>query len=426
LPETDDKSREANQEFGLNARTLAQPALEVRYYVKALAMAIPALMLGFQLSGWIFFLPGAMQGHCDFRHLYAAGYMVRTGHRGEVYDYGVEKKFQDSLVSQEAIALPFNHLAYEALLFAPYSYVSYRCGYFLFLATNVLLLAFALRLMGPWTRHLRSIFVWLPAALFFTFLPVAAAFMQGQDSVILLLLSSGAFALLSSDRTASAGFLMGLGLFKFQIVVPLALLFLLWRRWRFVGGFALSAATVLVVSVCLVGMAQMNVYAHSLLSMSVRETSVDQARFNVNPMTMPNLRGLISASVGKLVPLVWTQVLIGFASIGALIWIAKRGMRRNLSDQFTLAVSAATLLSYHLLIHDLSILLIPLSVMLDGYAASDQRDPAVGAAPALMFFAPAVIAFANVRPFVIGLPLGLFLAFQCLSTRRSLGRVPKV
>src|SRR5216683_1430311 len=256
--------RTANQESEVTTKTLSQPVQEVPYYVRALAMALPAVMLGLQISGWIFFLPGAMQGHCDFRHLYTAGYMIRTGHRGELYDYGVEQRFQDDVVSREAIALPFNHLAYESLIFAPYSFVSYRAGYFLFLATNGLLLAFALRLMAPWTRNLRSMFLWLPGAMFFTFLPVVAAFMQGQDSIILLLLFSGAFTLISSGRMLSAGFLVGLGLFKFQIALPLALLFLIWRRWRFVGGFALSAAAVFAVSFCLVGTAQMTVYAHSL------------------------------------------------------------------------------------------------------------------------------------------------------------------
>jgi ABC-type Na+ efflux pump permease subunit len=168
-------------------------------------MAIPAILLGLQISGWIFFLPGAMQGHCDFRHLYTAGYMLRTGHRNELYDYDVEQKFQDSLVSREAIALPFNHLAYEALLFIPYSYASYRSAYFLFLVTNIALMVFAIRLMAPHTRRLSSMFFWLPTVLSFTFLPVAAAFMQGQDSIIQLLLFCGALVLLflACSRTQS-------------------------------------------------------------------------------------------------------------------------------------------------------------------------------------------------------------------------------
>ena len=380
-------------------------------------MALPAIMLGLQITGWIFFLPGAMRGHCDFRHLYTAGYMVRTGHRRELYDYGVEQKFQDRLVSREAVALPFNHLAYESLIFIPYSFLSYRPAYFFFLATNVLLLAFAMRLMAPWTRNLRRMFPWLPAAMFFTFLPIVAAFMQGQDSIILLLLFAGAFALLSSGRMLSAGLLIGLGLFKFQIVIPLALLFLLWRWWRLVGGFALSAAAVLAVSAYLVGTVQMTVYAHSLLSMSVRETAVDQAKFNINPIMMPNLRGLVSVSFGRFVTLAWTQVLIGLASLAALVWIAIRGIGRDSNQQFLLAVSAGVVLSYHLIVHDLSILLIPLLVTLDGCLASVEPDSAA-AVSALMFSAPAVIALTAARPCVIGLPLLLFVAVQGVRASR--------
>jgi len=250
--------------------------------------------------------------------------------------------------------------------------------------------------------------------MFFTFLPVVAAFMQGQDSIILLLLFSGAFTLISSGRMLSAGFLVGLGLFKFQIVLPVALLFLIWRRWRFVGGFALSAAAVFAVSFCLVGTAQMTVYAHSLLSMSVRETAVDQARFNINPIMMPNLRGLISASAGRFVPSVWTQVLTGVASLGAFLWTARRGMCRDLIGQFTLAITAGAVLSYHLIVHDLSILLIPLLVILDDCMAYSQLDSGASAVSALMFSAPAVIALTAARPFVIGLPLLLLLTVQGL------------
>jgi hypothetical protein len=383
---------------------------EIPYYVKAFAMALPAVMLGLQISGWIFFLPGAMQGHCDFRDLYTAGYMVHAGDRGELYDYGIEHGFQNHLVSQEKIAVPFDHLAYEALLFVPYSYLPYRSAYFLFLATNVVLLAFAMRFMVPWTRNLRSLFPWLPAALFFTYLPVAAAFMQGQDSIILLLFFCGVLVLLSRSKMFAAGLLLGLGFFKFQIVLPIAVLFLLWRRWRFGAGFVVSSAIALALSWWLVGSLQMKVYAVSLLSMSVRETAADQAKFNVNPSVMPNLRGVISGTVGNLLPQFWTQILIGGASLGMLVWIARKGIRRNLAEQFSLAVTAGAVLSYHLNVHDLSILLIPLPLILDRYLAPDRFGRSLAAASALMFSAPAVIGLSDVHPFVVGVPVLLLLA----------------
>jgi hypothetical protein len=204
--------------------------------------------------------------------------------------------------------------------------------------------------------------------------------------------------------------LLGLGFFKFQIVLPIAVLFLLWRRWRFGAGFVVSSAIALALSWWLVGSLQMKVYAVSLLSMSVRETAADQAKFNVNPSVMPNLRGVISGTVGNLLPQFWTQILIGGASLGMLVWIARKGIRRNLAEQFSLAVTAAAVLSYHLNVHDLSILLIPLPLILDRYLAPDRFGRSLAAASALMFSAPAVIGLSDVHPFVVGVPVLLLLA----------------
>ena len=119
----------------------------VVYYVRGLAMGIPAYLFGIHLWTWVIFLPGAMQGHADFRQLYAAGAMVRTGHSHQLYEYTSQKLFQDTLVSPEQIALPFIRPAYQALLFAPLSVLSYRTAYFVFLAINLVLLGICYRLL---------------------------------------------------------------------------------------------------------------------------------------------------------------------------------------------------------------------------------------------------------------------------------------
>ena len=68
---------------------------------------IAPLLIGVQLLAWIFFLPQSLHGHASFRQLYTAGYMVRTGHAHELYDYTAQKFFQDQLVSREAVLMPF-------------------------------------------------------------------------------------------------------------------------------------------------------------------------------------------------------------------------------------------------------------------------------------------------------------------------------
>src|SRR5438552_11175543 len=85
---------------------------DVPYYVKALAMGLPAICFGLIVQSWLDLPRMVGEGYIDFRHLYAAGYMVRNGEASHLYDYAAQKFFQDMLVSKFLLPLPFNHLAY--------------------------------------------------------------------------------------------------------------------------------------------------------------------------------------------------------------------------------------------------------------------------------------------------------------------------
>src|SRR5262249_15551749 len=90
-------------------------------YLRDLLLGILPFLLAIQCFAWLTFLPSALRGHADFRQLYSAGYMVRTGHSGELYDYQAQKAVQDAVVDDDELALPFIRPAYQALLFAPFS-----------------------------------------------------------------------------------------------------------------------------------------------------------------------------------------------------------------------------------------------------------------------------------------------------------------
>src|SRR5215813_7663622 len=191
-----------------------------------LLLGIAPLLIGAQLLGFIFFLPSALQGHSSFRQLYTAGYMVRTGHAHELYDYDAQKQFQDHLVSHEPMLMPFIRPPFDALAYAPLSLLPYRQAFVAILLLNVVFIIltwFALRLH---TANLRIRSRWLPPAILASFVPVGSALMMGQDSIALLALLSWAMVALSQKKDGTAGLLAGLGLFKFHIVIPLALLLL--------------------------------------------------------------------------------------------------------------------------------------------------------------------------------------------------------
>jgi Glycosyltransferase family 87 len=207
----------------IESLTSTPVASEAPYYVRGLALGVMAFLIGIHLWTWVFMLPTFLGGRADFRQLYTAGYMVRTGHARELYNYDSQLRFQNEIVSRADIPLPFIRPAYQALLFAPFSWLRYRTAYLVFLAANLVLLGISFRLLRPFMDRLAEIYRWLPAAMFLGYLPIAAALMQGQDSILLLTLLLAAAVSLGRGRDLTAGLLAGLGLFKFQIVLPIAL-----------------------------------------------------------------------------------------------------------------------------------------------------------------------------------------------------------
>ena len=329
----------------------------IPYYFAALAMALPAIMLGLQLSGWIGFLPMIRAGHADFRNLYAAGYMVRVGHGHELYDYAAQKKFQDALVSREQIAIPFVRPAYQALLFVPFSLLSFRQAYCAFLAFNLATLGLCFRLLRPYMNNLSRVWPGLPAGMFL-FLPIAAALMQGQDSIILLTLLAGALACIQQGREYLAGVLVALGLFKFQFVIPIALLFLAWRRWRFSAAFAISAAMLATLSVWIAGGEQSVNYLRSVIQIGVSHGLTSGLPLPVDHMA--NLHGAVSGILGS-APFVLPLTI----AISAATMILAASRRPQGVKALLIAIPVSALVSYYMFIHDMCILLVPVALTLD-------------------------------------------------------------
>ena len=70
------------------------------YYVKALAMAIPAILIGIQIPTWLTFIPSrSVELQADFRVLYTAGYMTRTGQRLGLYNYPLVREVQARVIA---------------------------------------------------------------------------------------------------------------------------------------------------------------------------------------------------------------------------------------------------------------------------------------------------------------------------------------
>ena len=377
-------------------------------------LGILPIIFCMQFLAWLTFLPKALRGHADFRQLYVAGYMVRTGHRTQLYDYAAQTYFQNTLVSNDESALPFIRPAYQALMFVPFSLLPYRTAYLGFLLLNVLLLALAFLILQPRLRGLSRVWPGLPPALFLGFYPVALALMQGQDSILLLALLAAALVSLERNRDLTAGALAGVGLFKFQIVVPIVLLFLLWRRWRFVKGFMFSAILVGLLSFITSGWAETVVFVHSLLSVGAGLPAVPgEINFPLRINIMANLRGLIYGLASLRLPQRWLQVTTLLLSSIVVISVRARGRQQRGGDALVLAITAGVVVSYYLFIHDLSILLIPIVLTLDRFISRNGTGEPFGRAAAaisaLLFVAPMCIFVIPAHFYLVSVLICAFL-----------------
>ena len=384
------------------------------HYVQDILLGILPIIFCIQFLAWLTFLPKALRGHADFRQLYVAGYMVRTGHRTQLYDYAAQAYFQNTLVSNDERALPFIRPAYQALMFVPFSLLPYRTAYLGFLLLNVLLLALAFLILQPRLRGLSRVWPGLPPALFLGFYPVALALMQGQDSILLLALLAAALVSLERNRDLTAGALAGVGLFKFQIVVPIVLLFLLWRRWRFVKGFMFSAILVGLLSFITSGCAETVVFVHSLLSVGAGLPAVPgEINFPLRINIMANLRGLIYGLASLRVPQRWLQVTTLLLSSIVVISVRARGRQQRGGDALVLAITAGVVVSYYLFIHDLSILLIPIVLTLDRFISRNGTGEPFGRAAAaisaLLFVAPMCIFVIPAHFYLVSVLICAFL-----------------
>jgi len=318
----------------------------IPYYVLAVAMAVPAALVGVQIPSWLSLRSETLALQSDLRVFYTPGYMLRTGQRRDIYNFAAIRRNQDEKIASDNAAVPFLHPAYEAAAFVPLSFLSYRTAYLVWAGVNLAILGLIYFLLSPCLSDLSLLGPqWIPPALLLGFMPVAFTILAGQDSLFLLLILVMAYRLIVTHEL-QAGILLGLGMFRFQVLLPIVVLFLLWRGLKFVAGWTIGSAVILGISATITGIAAQVQYANLLRQMSGISIWLLIRR-------MPNLRGLCSAFGLGIIPL-------GLVSLSIFIVAAVVGARQDARHKLLLAVSVSALATYYLFLHDVSVLAMPL------------------------------------------------------------------
>jgi hypothetical protein len=196
--------------------------------------------------------------------------------------------------------------------------------------------------------------------------------LQGQDILPLLLLYVLACRAIKRHSDFAAGCWLGLGLFRFHLVLPFLFVLALRKRWRVLAGSAVMAMLMALLSVVVVGWKEALAYPLYLMQVENRVgTGV------IAPEKMPNLRGLLFVLLPHATPHAVMFAAVAALSL-ALLWATaslwKSGNDQQLFPlQFSLALLATLLVSYHEYDYELSLALVPVLLILD-YIQSASRS----------------------------------------------------
>lgn len=331
------------------------------------------------------------KGSSDFTIYYSAGTMVRQGLGHQLYNYAAQFQVQRNFsapVAARLSAVPYNHPPFEAVFFAPLTYFSYPVALILWNLLNLAMLVSLPFLVQLHLPHFQSTgwMLWLIASL--AFFPIFFALLQGQDSILLLLLYTMGFINLARGNDARAGGWLGLGLFKPQLVVPFFLLMFLYGRRRMLYGFLPVAAALGLVSVIIVGWQAFISYPHYVVLLEA-----GMARDAIVPADTPNLRGVLYLLLHGRTDIVVPTLIVSMCLVLFALWVGRKAGGQNMFTwQFALALVTTVIVSYHCLAYDLSVLFLPVVVV-----ASELRRNArprswsgiaIMVAVSVLFFSP--------------------------------------
>lgn len=306
----------------------------------------------------------------DFPDFYCAARILLDGHGHQLYDADLQRLYQARYAG--GVGTLYIHPPFEAVSYLVVAWLPLLSAYRLWSLLDLLVLAVGARLMAkqalvPWDWR-----VLLAASL--TFVPLLLCLLQGQDSLLFLLVVILAFAALRDERAFAAGCWLGLGLFKFQIVLPMVFV-LVWTRRRntrseLAKGFGLVALTLAGISAAISGWPAFY-YPRFLLRLQTQPAT------GIAPQAMANFRGLAYLFDHNAQSL-WV--------IGAILILSVAGLVKTLAvwkhpplaspantpasthDEFDFAfantVLFSLLASYYLNPHDLSLLLLPICLLL--------------------------------------------------------------
>lgn len=304
----------------------------------------------------------------DFLHFYTLG-IIAAEHRGsELYDINAQAALAAEHVPQAAEIryLPLYPPQFS-LFFAPLSHFSYVWALAIWWLLSACLYALCCYVTWRACPNLRrhGSTVALAALGFPGFFHLIA---WGQTSALALSCFTGIFLLMRTQRQFLAGLVLGCLVFKPQLGIAAAIVFVFIGAWKTVMGAIISASAQFLMGAIYYGIEPLRQWFHTL--QNVRGVL---PWFEPRPYQTHSLRTFWA----MLVP--WSGVAFGLYLVtaalvlGVTIALWRRGNPVVLSLRFSCLLFATVLVAPHLTVYDL-VILVPALLLTADWALAHQES----------------------------------------------------
>ena len=303
----------------------------------------------------------------DFLHLYTLGRLALQGRGDLLYDMRAQADLARELAAgaPDSVYVPL-YGPQVSLFFVPFAPLPYGYAWPIWQAVNVLIYAFCCQAIWKNCPSLQTHggTILILAIAFPGFFHLLA---WGQTSGLALLSFALAFLALRRDRQLLAGLAIGSLIFKPQLGLAAAVVFVLVGEWKVVAGAVIAASVQLAAAWMHYGTEVMRAYLGAL-----------QAVGDVAVLLEPRLyqTHCLRSFWSMLLP--WPRLAFGFYVFSALVVLALTvGVWRKefpLPVRFSALLLATVLVSPHLTVYDL-VILAPAFLLLADWAIAHHEQP---------------------------------------------------
>src|SRR5437867_1425311 len=280
----------------------------------------------------------------DFVLFYAAGKIVAAHQADHLYDPDLEERIEHGLTGEWSGRHGLINPPFFALPFVPLAALPYRPACARWSSIGILMLMGTLWLVdrvraAPWVL---------------AFVPVWAAISYGQNSLLSLFILASVYVLLRRGRDGVAGGVLGCLLYKPQLVVLLATLLLLDRRWRALAGLGAAAVLLAAITLALSVPATLAYFAlgHSFATMLGERGFPTAKMHSLYSFFVLLLPGHLSAAAAL--------ALVSSLAVLALVRLRQPPYAADTLDRwYAAAIWGTVLVSPHVPLYDLSLLVLP-------------------------------------------------------------------